>query len=114
MRPRHNITLIAKNPSMAPTTINTVPSGRLEVRINGASAVGGTEGATILNAPERVGRPVSAPPVVAVPPPVIEIPGTVPPVGAASPPPVITPVGDGPLFIAVFVGDAVAEADSKD
>jgi len=94
---------MAMNPRTAPTTINTVPSGREEVRMNGASAVGGTVGATTLNAPERVGRPVSAPPAVCVPPPVIEIAGTDPVVAAADPPPVIFPVGDGPVDVPVIL-----------
>ena len=58
---------------MAPTTMKTVPSGRLEVRMNGASVVGGTEGATTTKAPARVGRflgnlfvPVDAPVIRAI------------------------------------------------
>jgi len=71
-RPRHKRTDMARKPRMAPTTMKTVPSGREEVRMNGASAVGGTDGATIENAPERVGRPEgSAPPDVADDPPVM-------------------------------------------
>jgi hypothetical protein len=53
------------NPRMAPTTIKTVPSGRLLVCMYGALAVGGTEGETIENAPDKVGRPVSTPSVTA-------------------------------------------------
>jgi len=99
VRPRQRMTDMARKPRMAPTTMKTVPSGREEICMNGASAVGGTVGATILNAPARVGRPVRAPPSVFVPPPVIEIGGT-DPVGAADPEPVIFAVGDGPLELA--------------
>jgi hypothetical protein len=53
------------NPRMAPTTIKTVPSGRLLVCMYGALAVGGTEGETIEYAPDKVGRPVSTPSVTA-------------------------------------------------
>ena len=46
---------------MAPTTMNTVPSGRFECLIKGASAVGGTDGAgyvgTAVSVVDRVGRP---------------------------------------------------------
>jgi hypothetical protein len=58
-RPRHRITDIAIKPRMAPTIIKTVPSGRFDCCINGASAVGGTEGATITKAPLRVGKLVA-------------------------------------------------------
>jgi hypothetical protein len=52
--------------------MNTVPSGMFEVCMNGAFAVGGTEAATIMNAPDNVGRPMGrAPPPVAEEPPVI-------------------------------------------
>jgi hypothetical protein len=54
--------------------------------MNGALAVGGTEGATTTNAPAIVGRSVGSP---ASPAPVPDIVGTVPDVGAAEPWPVI-------------------------
>jgi hypothetical protein len=55
-RPRQRTTLIAMNPSIAPTAMKTVPSGRGLCCMKGAFWVGGTEGATILNAPVNVGR----------------------------------------------------------
>ena len=48
IRPRQRRTDMARKPNMAPTAINTDPSGRFEVCMYGALAVGGTEGATIL------------------------------------------------------------------
>lgn len=63
---------MAMKPRMAPTTMKTVPSGRLLVCMYGALAVGGTDGATITNAPDNVGRPVKAPPPAAAEPPVID------------------------------------------
>jgi len=62
---------IAANPRMAPTTMKTVPSGRVDGRMNGASAVGGTEGATITNAPAKVGRSLGSENTPVDPPPVI-------------------------------------------
>lgn len=55
--PRHRMTDIAKKPSMAPTIMKTVPSGSLDCFMNGALAVGGTEGLTY--APARVGKSVA-------------------------------------------------------
>jgi hypothetical protein len=55
--PRHRITDIAKKPRMAPTMMKTVPSGSLDCCMNGALAVGGTEGATY--APASVGKSVA-------------------------------------------------------
>jgi hypothetical protein len=55
-RPRLRITDTAKKPRMAPTMMKTVPSGRLDCCINGASAVGGTGGATITKPPLSVGK----------------------------------------------------------
>jgi hypothetical protein len=78
--------------------MKTVPSGRLETCMKGASAVGGTEGAIIWKAPESVGRPLGRPPpVVAVPAPVIT--GIDPVAVFDSPEPVMTPVGDGPVVV---------------
>lgn len=86
-------------PRTAPTTMNTVPSGRLDVRMKGAPAVGGTEGATMTNAPDRVGSPLgSAPPSVAELPPVMT--GTEPVVAPDDPEPVMTTVGEGPVDVA--------------
>jgi hypothetical protein len=99
---------------MAPTAMKTVPSGILETRINGASAVGGTDGATITNAPARVGRPLGRPPPsVALPPPVITGTDTD---EAADPEPVILPVGEGPVDVAeVFdAGWVVLDPSSPD
>ena len=56
-------------PSIAPTMMKTVPSGREEVCMNGASAVGGTDGGTILYTPEIEGR---TPPVMPLSPEVDE------------------------------------------
>ena len=61
--PRHRITDIARKPRIAPTMMKTVPSGRLDSLMNGALAVGGTDGLTY--PPARVGRPVSLPVSVA-------------------------------------------------
>jgi hypothetical protein len=47
---------MAMKPRMAPTTMKTVPSGRWDTCMYGAPAVGGTEGAAIVNAPAMVGR----------------------------------------------------------
>lgn len=92
---------MARKPRIAPTTMKTVPSGRFDTCMKGASAVGGTEGATIWNAPESVGSPEGrAPPLVAVPPPVML--GTVPDV-AADPEPVILAVGEGPVDVLVIL-----------
>jgi hypothetical protein len=55
--PRHRITDIARNPSIAPTMMKTVPSGSLDCFMNGALAVGGTDGLTY--APARVGKSVA-------------------------------------------------------
>lgn len=49
---------MARKPKKAPTTINTVPSGRLDCCIKGALEVSGTTGVTIDTAPDKVGRPV--------------------------------------------------------
>lgn len=74
---------------MEPTTMKTVPSGRLDVCIYGAFDVGGTEGATIMYSPVIEGRPVGrAPPLVAEEPPVIV--GIEPVAEADEPEPVIT------------------------
>jgi hypothetical protein len=54
--PRHRRTLIAMNPRIAPTAMKTVPSGRLLCCMKGAFCVGGTDGATIENAPLNVGK----------------------------------------------------------
>jgi hypothetical protein len=78
-------------PRMAPTTIKTVPSGSLLVCMYGALAVGGTEGATITYAPDRVGRPVKAPSAVAVVPVMTGADVDTPPV---VPEPVITTVDE--------------------
>jgi hypothetical protein len=101
--------------------MKTVPSGRVEVCMYGALAVGGTEGATIWYWPDSVGRPDGrAPPSVEVAVPVME--GTVPVfesveppvmtavVGAAVDPPVVVPFASVvaavfvavPVFVAVF------------
>jgi len=42
-RPRHARTAMARNPRNAPTTMKTVPSGRLDTCMYGAFAVGGTD-----------------------------------------------------------------------
>ena len=51
---RHPITHSARNPSIAPTTMKTVPSGRDDFCMNGALAVYGTMRVGIL-APSMVG-----------------------------------------------------------
>lgn len=64
-----------KAPRMAPTTIKTVPSGRLDCCMNGAFFVGGTLAGGYVGmtpGPVRVGKPVKPPPVVAPGPPVME------------------------------------------
>jgi hypothetical protein len=94
---------MARKPRMAPTTMKTVPSGRVETCMYGAFDVGGTEGATILYSPVIDGRPVRAPPVVAELPPVIV--GMVP-VADTEEPPVIATVLD---WIDLLC-DAVAES----
>lgn len=55
-------------PRMAPTTMKTVPSGRLLCCMKGALAVGGTDAVTGWIAPDSLGRPVRAPPVVTADP----------------------------------------------
>lgn len=66
--PLQSKTLIAMKPRMAPTTMKTVPSGRLLVCMYGAFAVGGTDGATTTYPPDKVGNPVRAPSLLAVVP----------------------------------------------
>lgn len=82
---------MAKKPSIAPTAMKTVPSGRELVCMYGAPAFGGTEAGTILKAPVRVGnpegRPSASPPAFG---PVIV--GTGPVNVSDCPPPVITAV----------------------
>jgi hypothetical protein len=92
MRPRQRRTLMAMKPRMAPTTMKTVPSGRVLCCMKGACLVSGTTGVTTVAIPVKVGRfdgsegraPVSVPDVppvmvgigavfVPVEPPVIEI-----------------------------------------
>jgi hypothetical protein len=101
---------------MAPTAMKTVPSGRFETCRYGALAVGGTEGATILKAPARVGRPVGrAPPFAAEEPPVMV--GTAPIADPADPPVMVTPEGCvvAPVCAAggagLPVADPVSDAD---
>lgn len=55
-------------PRMAPTMMKTVPSGNVLCCMNGAFAVGGTEAVTGWIAPDSLGRPVRAPPVVTAEP----------------------------------------------
>lgn len=93
---------MAMKPRIAPTTMKTVPSGKLLVCMKGALAVGGTDGATIWYAPDSVGRPVKAPSAVAVVP---VITGA----DVATPPVVPEPVITTPLDEDLSVGVAVAE-----
>jgi len=58
-RPRQSRTDMARKPKKAPTTMNTVPSGRLDCCIKGALEVSGTTGVTIDTPPDKVGRPVA-------------------------------------------------------
>jgi hypothetical protein len=61
-------------PRTAPTTMKTVPSGRLDCCINGALFVGGTLAAGyvgITPGPVKVGNPVNSSPPVACGPPVM-------------------------------------------
>lgn len=63
---------MAMKPSTAPTTMKTVPSGRLLVCINGAFFVDGTIGVTTVAIPVSVGRSVGRPAAsVPVDPPVM-------------------------------------------
>lgn len=59
-RPRQSRTLMAMKPRMAPTTMKTVPSGRLLCCMKGAWLVFGTMGVTILPTPVNVGRLVGS------------------------------------------------------
>lgn len=54
-RARHARTHAPKNPRIAPTTMKTLPSGRLDFCMNGAFAVLGTVGVGMV-APATVGR----------------------------------------------------------
>ena len=95
---------------MAPTAMNTVPSGMCETCIYGAFAVGGTEGATITKAPVIEGKPFGSPvsePDAELPPVIV---GMVP-VTEAEEPPVIAIVVDWidcPVFV-VAAAESVFE-----
>lgn len=65
-RPRQASTEKPRKPSRAPTMMKTKPSGSVDCCINGAFAVGGTDGGGYENCPDSVGRFVgSEPPRVA-------------------------------------------------
>lgn len=100
------------NPRIAPTTMNTVPSGNLLTCMYGALAVGGTDGATIVYAPDKVGRLVGRA-VLPVPVPVID--GIVPVSDIVEPPVMLTvlapeldPVAD--VTVALPVADEDCES----
>ena len=76
--PRQRRTATPKAPRIAPTAMKTVPSGRVELFMNGAFSVGGTAGGGYVGMPvcavlDKVGSPVSLPVLVglAFPPPVM-------------------------------------------
>lgn len=96
-RPRQRSTHKAKKPRIAPTTMKTVPSGRLLVCMNGALDRFGTVTVKATTAPVRVGRPVRAASVVAEVPVIV---GTVPE-EAAEPDPVIETVLADELAVVV-------------
>jgi hypothetical protein len=98
------------NPRMAPTTIKTVPSGRLLVCMYGALAVGGTEGETIEYAPDKVGRPVSTPSVSAAFVVVAMLGTLVNPVADVPEPVIVTPAADVEPVPADAAVEAVFEA----
>jgi len=100
---------------MAPTAMNTVPSGSELVFMYGAPASGGTEAGMILYAPARVGSPEGNPASSASPEEPVIV-GTAA-VWVSSTPPVITLVNeavlDGP-FVTVPVPLAVTEASDRE
>jgi hypothetical protein len=109
-RPRQSRTLIAMNPSRAPTTMKTVPSGSLLRCIKGASAVGGTEGATITYPPVNVGNPETNAPTLVADEPVMTAPVACP---VVLEPVITTPVDAVPVALlvppdAVFTPPVVA------